>query len=400
MFRGELSDYHRARLDSDSLSSTLEERRVSLGRAGEWFAPLDALTEGETYSIAFSETDVYEVEVGAIRGAPFRRVWPRDAEPTRFAVYCSDRAERHAAVDLSPGLTPVAIPGNNRCFGVFVAPGLAAVFSPPRLFGQTVQTTVLSGTTTRRAEARPSACPPGRSRLAIGCAEVLDDRLSLDTEIESYWLVSGAASAAFALGPGRTAVLSGLPVAQRSQLSLRVFTRRGDELTTGVELMTGEERPHLVINEVLADALGPEPQQEWIELYNDGSRANELSEFGLVDGGSSEPTWLPEHRLEPGAFVLVAREDFDATGGWDVAPAKSTVVLRVPELVTHGLSNSGEPLALVSRTGATLSSLPSRAAKAGVSWARREPSCPDTPECFLLHEAPGASPGAPNVVSE
>lgn len=398
MFSGELSDYHRARLDAESLPSTLEQRRVALGVAETWFAPLDPLNEGETYSIAYSEQDVFVLEIKPTRGSPFRRVWPTDAEPTRFAVFCSERAEREPSVVLPSGLSPVAIAGDNRCFGIVAEPGLAPTLSPRLLFGQSVQTTLLSGTTTKRIELRRNRCDNGSSRFAFGCAEVKDDRLFVDAPLDSYWLVGGTGATAFAAGPSLRPVVRGLPPDDRVSLSLRIFLRDGTEATTEAQVMTGQPRPHVVINEVLADALGPEPQQEWIELYNDGSEAEQLSEFGLVDAGTVTPTWLPNHVLQPGAFALVARDDFDTESSWDVPPKRHTVVLGVPELVSHGLSNSGEPLSLVTTGGQPISSVPPLHAKTGISWARITPSCPDVPECFELHAAPGASPGAVNVV--
>jgi hypothetical protein len=399
MFQGELSDYHRARLDAE-LSSTLVARRVALGSAGEWFAPLDPLIPGQLYSIAWSEQEVFQVEVKAARGAPFSRVWPRDSEPTRLAVFCSERADRGAEVDLPDGLAALVVAGDNRCFALLAAAGRAPALSPARLFGQSVQTTVLSGTTTRWADAKLPECGAGSSRFGIGCAEVTDDRLYIDASVDSFWFVSGAASASLAAGPELRPVLRGLVPGTNAELALRIFLRDGTELVATPSVVTGQQRPHVVINEVFADALGPEPAQEWLELVNDGARAVELSELGVVDGGSNEPGWLPPHLLEPGAFALVVREDFDAAGTWDAPPLARTSILRVPELGSNGLSNSGERIALVARNGSTVSSVPALSSRSGTSWARVEPSCADVPECFALHADPGASPGAPNVTGE
>ena len=63
-------------------------------------------------------------------------------------------------------------------------------------------------------------------------------------------------------------------------------------------LFTQAPMPHLVINEVLANPIGPEPHQEWVELYNDGAVAAELADFALCDIGGE--AWLPEAVLEPG----------------------------------------------------------------------------------------------------
>src|SRR5690606_16286033 len=40
-----------------------------------------------------------------------------------------------------------------------------------------------------------------------------------------------------------------------------------------------------VLNEVLANPNGPEPQQEWVEIVNTGNRAGTLSGYRLKDSG-------------------------------------------------------------------------------------------------------------------
>ena len=109
-------------------------------------------------------------------------------------------------------------------------------------------------------------------------------------------------------------------------------------------------------------------------------------------------TLLGAHRLEPGAFVLVVGEDYDATSDLDVTPPAGTALLRVPRLGQNGLSNGGERIILRDAAGAELSRFPAMAASAGQSVARKQPySLDDDPTAFAEHGPPGASPGAPNA---
>jgi hypothetical protein len=173
------------------------------------------------------------------------------------------------------------------------------------------------------------------------------------------------------------------------------ITLGGEVIDFALEIETAVARPHVVLNEVLADALGAEPAQEWIEIVNDGSVAVDLSGMTLADAGGNVA--LPAAPLEPGGFALLVREDFRAEDQ-DPALAEDVLVVRVPVLAKNGLGNSGEALALHDASGALLSRFPALASKrAGVSLARRRPEAPDSdPASFAAHAAPGASPGAPN----
>lgn len=399
LFEGELSDYHQSRLDGP-LPSTLEVRRVPLGavsrRDGTWFAPLAPLTPGALYSLAGSERDVLELVVREAASAEFRRVWPLDADPTRFAVFCSTEQARHGAVALSQGLTALVIPGDNRCFGLLREPGGEPLFSPRELFGAAVQTTVLSGVLTPAAEPTRLVCDEAESRFAIGCARVEDDRLTFRAPVDSYWLFSGAAWGGVGVAAAARGALSGLPSQSEVSLSVRVFTRDGRELESELVVHTAAPRPHLVLNEVLADANGSEPEQEWVELYNDGGESVELGGFGFSDSDLAAAVPLPAHVLPPGEFALIVDEDYDAVSDLDLGPLAGTPLLRVPSLGQYGLANGGERLSLYSPEGALLSRVPALPARPGQSLARRSPDCPDEAACFALHAPPGASPGAPN----
>ncbi len=151
--------------------------------------------------------------------------------------------------------------------------------------------------------------------------------------------------------------------------------------------------PHVILNEVLANPLGPEPQQEWVELYNDGSLPVDLDGYLLADLGGE--TLLPAALLAPGAFALIVNEGFVEDDGHDVAPFAGTLILRVPKLGQAGLTNAGEPLSLRDAAGAVVSRFPAGPkTKAGMSLSRRSPEAPDLSPAGFVQAAP--SPGGPN----
>jgi hypothetical protein len=151
--------------------------------------------------------------------------------------------------------------------------------------------------------------------------------------------------------------------------------------------------PHLVLNEVLANPVGPEPAQEWVEIVNDGAAPAELAGYVLVDLGGE--TLLPAATLQPGRFALIVNETFVENDGYDVPPAPSTQILRVPKLGQGGLANGGEPLLLRAPDGAVASRFPlAPKPKAGMSVSRRDPGEPDArPQAFLVTTP---TPGQPN----
>src|SRR5262249_22468702 len=140
--------------------------------------------------------------------------------------------------------------------------------------------------------------------------------------------------------------------------------RGQDSLSVG----PGPPRSHVVVNEVMANPAGPEPAEEWVELYNDGGDTENLAGYTLDDGTAA--TSLPEAELAPGAFALVVAQAYVADDGVDPAPSPSARIVRVRMLGQNGLSNDGERLVLRDASGAPLSVFPRVKTKNGVSVAR------------------------------
>lgn len=63
----------------------------------------------------------------------------------------------------------------------------------------------------------------------------------------------------------------------------------------------------VVINEILSDS---DTTSDWLELYNSGSEAIELSGYGLADALDDEPSALPADTIIPaGGYLIVWADD-------------------------------------------------------------------------------------------
>ena len=187
-----------------------------------------------------------------------------------------------------------------------------------------------------------------------------------------------------------------LPVDSPIELDVAVADTAGTIRRSVLRTHTLPPMAHLVLNEVLANPNGPEPAQEWVELYNDGRAPAALAGCVLVDEGGYSV--LPAATLAPGAFALLVNDDYDPASEFDPPPAPGTLLVRVPKLGSNGLSNSGERLELRDVTGAVTSSFPAAPGpEPGRSVMRIAPDAPDgLASSFAL--SPGApTPGSANV---
>jgi hypothetical protein len=151
----------------------------------------------------------------------------------------------------------------------------------------------------------------------------------------------------------------------------------------------------VVINEVMANPVGPEPQQEWLELYNDGSTDVELGGWMLEDAGAAVE--LPAATVRPGRFALVVAERYDPDSWVDTPAAPGTVLVRVPSLGKAGLSNSGEPIRLRSPDGSASSVVPAvESREPGRPIARIAPDASDDDSRSFVMGPHGGTPGREN----
>jgi hypothetical protein len=186
------------------------------------------------------------------------------------------------------------------------------------------------------------------------------------------------------------------------------------ELDGSVERPAGVEST-LVITELLANPLGPEPRAEFIELSHVGEAP--VSTAGLfvadlpwdeiqatLEEGSEPPgDPLPDVEVLPREVILVVADGFDvaenAEAG-DSLPPPDTQLLRIGSSIADGgLKNAGEPLSLYRPDPPELLSsygnwIASDASDfGGVSVERRDPGACDGAGDWRPGRGGKASPG-------
>jgi hypothetical protein len=409
---GELSDYHVGRIRRRDLPKTLIARIVP---ALTWIdgdalvvAPSAPLLLGERYALASPSLGrIAELRAASDARPLLVRLWPPAGAGTgsTHVLYCGEQplAPLGSGLRLDPGSIEASItPESEICVAISprTPPGTGErLIPPPLVAGYAFDPSPI--------EHAPHLPPPAASciapelRFGPGCALVEDDRAVVRSGIEPMlWIARlGSLTTIESAASGARWVLRGLAPSSENPIALKVLDLSGRAQTASLELQTGSPRPRLVLNEVLADPLGAEPAQEWVEIVNDGVVGVDLAGWTIEDaGGASE---LPAALLGPGAYALIVREDFSIDDGLDVVVSPGALVVRVTQLGKNGLSNTGEPLALRAPDGLVVSRFPAfPKPKPGISVARRRIwDLDDDPGAFRHHAEPGSSPGSPNEVA-
>jgi hypothetical protein len=207
------------------------------------------------------------------------------------------------------------------------------------------------------------ACAIDEQAIALGCALIDDASVALHVvadEPVSMRLRAGEMQAT-ALAPTGDALLQlrGLPPDRAIALELALTDSSGNTTELTADARTLPPLPTLSISELRADPLGPEPQQEFVELWNYGEHAIDLDGFTLSDKRDDPGQALPAARVEPHARVLLVADAFDPAEPRDVQPPPGATLIRTGKsLATSGLSNNGEALFLRDALGQRVSAAP------------------------------------------
>jgi hypothetical protein len=228
-----------------------------------------------------------------------------------------------------------------------------------------------------------------------GCALLSDSALTLrvafdEAAVLHFEPIGCPPRTQAALAGDANLTLSDLSPQTAWPLDVTAIDAADNAATYHFELTTLPVLPTLTITETRADPIGPEPQQEYVELYNFGSedidlRGYSLSDDAFEDGDTIESSVL----IHPRGRVLLVADTFDAHDARDVLPAPAATLVRLgASLANGGLSNGGEELFLRDPGGVRLSQTPAAASRgAGVCLQRIDPTQRDGTTTSFVHDA-------------
>jgi hypothetical protein len=251
---------------------------------------------------------------------------------------------------------------------------------------------------------RPKALPCALDELALpdlGCALTLDQRISLRLALDEAALVTLEGPerlGAIAVAEEIALSISGLAPNANVPLLLTLRDLAGNARKLPFTLRTREPLASVAIDEVRADPVGREPQQEYVELLNFGDQPIELKGFTLTDDAHERGVTLDQSfQLAPGERALVVGPGFDPNDTSDGLLPKG--VRRVSAAQPLSLRNTGVSLFLRDALGHRVSSAPALApARAGACIARRSDDMrTGEPQSFAADPAQTCSPGRPTA---
>jgi len=170
--------------------------------------------------------------------------------------------------------------------------------------------------------------------------------------------------------------------------------------------------PRLALTEVLANPLGPEPDQEFVELSNLGP-AVEADGLWIADRPWTEITAelsegndppgdrVPAFALDEGALAVVVGSGYTLGLGKDPDPVPAAELIRLDSSIAEGgLKNAGEPLtlyradppALIATYGNHVDT--GSSSHGGVSVTLEDPRACDLAQHWGSHPLSTSSPGA------
>lgn len=416
LFEGTLSEYYERRVRERDLPESLRERELEAltwdGRLPAsvpgtgWLGNLEPLVPGQRYSLAALGVGLLgEFDVALEQPHFAERIWPPVGMSGQVAIFCPEAPAlpptRSGPValdacgafgDVSSGIADSGL-FSESCVSVSIRQASLEPCLVPLSVGDAwLAPTALDG---GEGVAVPALeCEPGEIPLGNGCSRSGDTYFVLRKPLDALWILTVGDQVT---GPssGDSVVVRGLASRGRYGYSLLSVSSSGAVERFSGSLETEDARPRVVLNEVLANPNGPEPTQEWIEVYNAGSADASLEGYLLQDGAGEVE--LPPVLLGAGQYALLVTPEYDRVYPFDLSPSKQVQLIVVEQLGKSGLSNSGEPLILRDASGQIVSGIPPlKHDRAGYSVARRAPELSDVLTSFQTHGAPGASPGEAN----
>jgi hypothetical protein len=192
------------------------------------------------------------------------------------------------------------------------------------------------------------------------------------------------------------AIIAGIPA---EDIQLTLADVNGNQATRTVELSPGAGPP-IAVTEVYADPLGPEPAQEFVEIWNLGAESVDLSGWMIDDEGDANGDLLPEGTaLDPGRAALLVAPGFDPACADDPQPAPGALIVYLSSSIgSNGLKNTAaESIELYDASGAVVSRYGGEAGKptAGAAAFRILAEIPDgNPWAWAKSGSGGSTPGS------
>jgi hypothetical protein len=163
---------------------------------------------------------------------------------------------------------------------------------------------------------------------------------------------AGAGATRFSVATSMASFAGGTDV----QLGARAVDLAGNTAETAAVSMTVPMGLlPIAITEVQANAAGPEPAQEYVEIRNLGQQAVDIDGLSIEDAKGADA--LPPFLLDAGAYALIVPSGFDAASPVDVRPRAGTPLIRLDARIGFdGLANGGEIVRLRTAQGTVISS--------------------------------------------
>jgi hypothetical protein len=160
----------------------------------------------------------------------------------------------------------------------------------------------------------------------------------------------------------------------------------------------------VVLTEVLADPLGPEPAQEFVEIVNFGEADVDLSGWMIDDNGDANGDTLPPGTaLGPGEVAMLVSPEYDVLGVEDPSPAATVRTITLDSSIgSNGLKNAeAESLELYDASGQVVSRYDGALGppREGISVVRRAPELPEgAPWLYVLDPNGTSTPGGVDLI--
>jgi len=232
--------------------------------------------------------------------------------------------------------------------------------------GATLHSTPVTWTTAAQADntapaLEPLECFADEKTIEGGCLSVYDHELSLRfvaLEGVSAVMTAGGDTSYIRSGHGDgTLYLGNLQANTDARVHVLWRDTSGNPSSSEFRVKTKPALPTVAIMEACSNPLGPEPDQEYLELYNYGTTDVSLQGFTLADSLSAKGKALgSSFVLAAKSRLLIVAQNFNPQHPAEPGVQPGVAFLRVEgDLTTSGLSNAGETVILRDAAGQRVS---------------------------------------------